>query len=635
MDRLLLPALLLLAASARAADDPFDFFREESQIVTASRRPEPASRAPAAVDVVTAEDIAAYGFKNIWDALRYRAGVDVLDGASIDGNRALVSVRGNNQEFVNELQVLVDGRSVYSPILGGVYWASLPVQMADVERIEIVRGPNAVLYGSNAATGVINIITRKPAASPQAAVEAWGGAHSEIGTSESGGAGGPAGGFRLSHEYRSEGNDPASNGVGYANDYLQTDKLNVRGEWKPDDRTDLELLSGGSWLDAGNPGRPNSSTAHNTENFQALRGSRSFGPDSGVEASLSRSESTIKPAAAPSAPVFERTYQYDAEALHHFSWLDGRAKSDWGASWRFSGGDSAQLFGPNPRQSDEIARGFMNHSVRVADPVTFVAGAALEHSSVGGLQPAWHAAALYEPAPDQNLRLSYSRAPTIPTLVGQRSDYLLSPGVKIVGNPGEEPERAASYELGWNGRFLDGALRPSAAVYLMSIRSQYFNYVAAPGIPALISSDNRQASHYRGAELSVEYALARDRALFANYTWEKISDDKGVDALGQDRSRSTPTHMFNVGGRAGLSGGFTASAVLGYKDDYHITSSRGTALDAPRSFRLDARLAWSPRRGWEVFVAGSNLLQPYTVEYADGTADPRLVRAGFSAKFGD
>jgi outer membrane receptor for ferrienterochelin and colicin len=168
----------------------------------------------------------------------------------------------------------------------------------------------------------------------------------------------------------------------------------------------------------------------------------------------------------------------------------------------------------------------------------------------------------------------------------------------------------------------------------MNIDDQYFNYVASPGVPNAVSVNNSQASHARGAELSTEYALSRERAFFVNYTWETISDDKGPDALGQDRSRSTPRHMFNVGGRALLASGITASTVLGYKDNYHITSSRGTALNAPRSFRLDARLAWSPHPGWELFVAGSNLLQPYTVEYADGTANPRTVRGGFSAKFG-
>ena len=149
-------ALLLLALAAvpaSAADDAFDFYREVAMVSVASRRPEAAWRAPVAVDVVTAEEIKAYGYSSLPDLLRFRAGMDVVCARSADGNRAIVSARGFARDFVSEMQVLVDGRSVYSPFLGGVYWASLPVQMQDIERVEIVRGPNAALYGSNSALG--------------------------------------------------------------------------------------------------------------------------------------------------------------------------------------------------------------------------------------------------------------------------------------------------------------------------------------------------------------------------------------------------------------------------------------------------------------------------------------------------
>ena len=624
--------LLCAAIPVFAADDAFEFFKEEAQVVTASRRPESALRAPAAVDVITAADIKAYGFKEIWDVLRYRVGMDVLDGSSLDGNRALVSSRGFTKEFVTEMQVLVDGRSVYSPLLGGVYWAGLPVQMQDIERIEIVRGPNAVLYGSNAGLGVINIITKKPGAASEASASAWGGTQGSVGTSEAGTAAAAAGGIRLSHEYRSQDDSASPSGVGSSNDFLHIQKFNARARWNPDAKTELEFLGGGSWMTAGIPGLPNAPTAENTENFQALHATRSLGGGSQAEASFSRSETTINAVPLLTGPAYTRTYQYDAEALHHFTWLDERVKTDWGGNWRFSGADSNDLFSGNPRQSSRLVRGFVRHSARIAESLTLSAGLSLEHSGTGGTQPAWQAAALYEPAADQVLRLSYSMAPTISPLFQAHANYPLAPGLQVVGSPSLEPEKLTSWELGWNGRFLDGALRPAVALYIMSVRSRDFVFALPPSVPTTDTIDNRNASLARGAELSAEYALAPERALFANYTFESIRTDKGVDALGNDDSRATPRHKFNVGGRAALARGVTFSAILGYKDNYRSVSSRAMPLDAPRSFRLDARLAWTPRPDWELFVAGSNLLQPYTVEYADGASNPRTVRGGLSAR---
>jgi iron complex outermembrane receptor protein len=628
--------LLALAAAvpARAADDAFEFYKEEAQVVTVSRRSEPALRAPAAVDVITAEDIKAYGFKEIWDVLRYRVGMDVLDGTSVDGNRALVSSRGFTKEFVAEMQVLVDGRSVYNPLLGGVYWESLPVQMQDIERIEIVRGPNAVLYGSNAALGVINIITKKPSGPSQGSAQAWGGTQGSVGTSESGAAGGETGAIRISHEYRTQDNGPTSTGTGSSNDFMHTQKVNARARWNPDAKTELEVLGGGSWLTAGIPGLPNAPTAENTENFQALHGTRSLGGGSGVEASLSRSESTVNAVPLLTGPAYTRMYQYDAEALHHFSWLNESVKSDWGGNWRFSGADSDQVFSGSPRQSSTLVRGFMNHSARVADSTTLTGGASLERSSTGGTQPAWQAAALYEPAPDQILRLSYSVAPTIPSLFFTHGDYLFAPDVRDTGSLSLEPEQISSWEIGWNGRFLDGALRPAVSLYYMSVRSLDFAFIEQPpSAPAVESVNNSNAALARGAELSTEYALAPGRSLFANYTFEDITTAEGADATGDDAARSTPRHKFNIGGRAALAREVTFSTILGYKDNYRTVSSRGMSLDSSRSFRLDARLAWSPRPGWELFVAGQNLLQPYTVEYADGSANPRTVRGGLSVRY--
>ena len=127
------------------------------EIMSVSKRLTPLSEAPAAVAVRTQEDIRRLGATSIPEALR---GIPGLLVARLNANKWAISSRGFNDEYANKLLVLVDGRSVYTPTFGGVYWNVQDVVMEDLDRIEVVRGPGATLWGANAVNGVINIITK-------------------------------------------------------------------------------------------------------------------------------------------------------------------------------------------------------------------------------------------------------------------------------------------------------------------------------------------------------------------------------------------------------------------------------------------------------------------------------------------
>lgn len=631
-------ALLLLALSASPAfaqDDAFDFFREEAMVEIASRRRESAWRAPAAVDVVTAEEIKAYGYASLPDLLRFRAGMDVVCARSADGNRAIVSARGFSRDFVSEMQVLVDGRSVYSPFLGGAYWASLPVQMQDIERVEIVRGPNAALYGSNAALGVVNIVTRKPGAKPAGALSARAGDRVH-GTAEAAEAGGRLGALRVSHSFQRMLGNPLAAGGGEANDFLHSNKLNVRGLLTLNEATDVEVLAGGSWQTQGIPGVVPVQRATRSEDFEMVRGARELGGAGALEASVSRSAMDVAADPLFAGTVTVRTYQYDAELLHRSSWGGERVNSVIGAGWRLTGAYSDQTFAGQPAQQNEIVRGFTHHSANLTEKLTAVAGVSLEDSQVGGLQPAWQAAGLYAPHDDHGLRLSYAHAPTMPALFNKFGNYRISAPLLLAGNAELAPQQLSSWEAGWRSRWLGGALTSQLAVYRMEIRDRNFAFVRAPGAPTVVSYDNRNRASAWGAELSEEYVFAPGRAVFANYTFERIQDDKGpTDVFRTDLRTGTPVHKVNLGGRALLGRGVGASALLGYKDAYDANSStRGTRLAIKRSFRLDARLSWTPRPGWDLFLAGMDLLQPHRVEWSDGTSVARRFEAGVTRRFG-
>ena len=631
-------ALLLLALAAvpaRAQDDAFDFFREEAMVSVASRRPEAAWRAPVAVDVVTAEEIKAYGYSSLPDLLRFRAGMDVICARSADGNRAIVSARGFSRDFVAEMQVLIDGRSVYSPFLGGVYWASLPVQMQDIERVEIVRGPNAALYGSNSALGVVNIVTRKPGTKPSGRLSARAGDRMHA-TAEAAEAGGRLGGLRLSHSFQQIDGNPGPAGVGEANDFLHSNKLNIRGLLTPDESTELEVMAGGSWQSQGIAGMVPVQRGDRSEDFEMLRAVRKLESAGAIEAVVSRAGMVVAADPLFAGTVDVRTYQYDAELMHRVGWAEERVNSVVGAGWRLTGAYSDQTFAGHPAQQNEIQRGFTHHSARVTDDLTVVAGLSLEDSQVGGLQPSWQAAAQFSPHEDHGLRLSYAQAHTMPPLFNKFADYRLSAPIRLVGNAELRPQQLSSWEAGWRARALDGALSSELAVYRMEIDDRNFPFVRTPGAPSLVSYDNRNRAPAWGVARSEEYSSSPGRAVFANYTFEKVRDDKGpTDVFRTDLRTGTPVHKVNVGGRTLLGRGFGASALLGYKDAYDANSStRGTRLAVKRSFRLDARLSWSPRPDWELFFAGLDILQPYRVEWADGTVVTRRFEGGVTKRFG-
>src|SRR5690349_6298700 len=152
--------------------DPYSLSPEQlfnAEVISASRTSESVWEAPAAISVLTANDIERAGVTNIADALRLVPGVDV---AQINSSGWAVSVRGFNSPLANKLPVLIDGRESYDPLFSGVYWDVQYSPLEDIERIEVVRGPGASLWGANVDNGVINNITRSAADTQGALVSA-------------------------------------------------------------------------------------------------------------------------------------------------------------------------------------------------------------------------------------------------------------------------------------------------------------------------------------------------------------------------------------------------------------------------------------------------------------------------------
>src|SRR5258706_1882398 len=152
-----LPELQLAQASPAALSQLSLEELAEIEVLSVSRRPERLADAAAAVHVITRDDIRRSGVVSLPEALRLGPNLQV---APVTSNSYAISARGFNKESANKLLVMIDGRSVYTPLHSGGFWDAQDLVLADIERIEVVSGPGGTLWGANAVNGVINIVTR-------------------------------------------------------------------------------------------------------------------------------------------------------------------------------------------------------------------------------------------------------------------------------------------------------------------------------------------------------------------------------------------------------------------------------------------------------------------------------------------
>lgn len=630
-------ALLILVGSLGAAEnaDPFSFFEQEHHVITAARQSQPLRQSPVAVEVITRRDIQNSPAADFWDLLRFRAGLDVIDGRSTTGaNRAVVSVRGFNRDLVTELQVLVDGRSVYGPVSGGVLWQQIPVQLQDIERIEIVRGPNAALYGANAGLGVINIITRRPAR--RLSLEGGG----TVGTQKTRiGEGavetaGRSGGLRLSHTWRNNEGYPSALAGGVENDFLQSNKANARGWWQPSAGTVLEGFAGGAWDNFGKPALADDPRAMTYSHFQMGRLRQSLWEGSSLELTLSRNDATQSQDVGTADYQDTRYYQYDSEAVHHFEWGRGALQTTWGGAWRYVGAQSREILGDHRTHVNRSWRLFYHQRARVHEQVSLVGGVSYEDPDVGTRHKDWQAAVVYTPTAEHALRAGYALAHTDPYIVHTDINYRQPPVYSVVGNPTVESYPLRNAEVGYRGELAGRSLVLESAFFYTTIRD-HVDTERVNG-PAFLNYTylNQNMIIARGVEATVRFR-GPGWTGYVNYTYEHITDAIGHRLF----TETTPPHKLNVGGYLDLGRGLTASIDAGWKDGYLADSIAAGAVPGMDKrhvnafWRLDAKLGWRPLPDVELFVKGRNLLVPRRREYVDGLLVPRIILGGVSVRW--
>jgi iron complex outermembrane receptor protein len=230
---------LAVSAPVRAAENPpsvedlstlslEELTELDVQVTSVSKRPEPLSKAPAAIYVITQDDIRRSGVTSLPEALRLAPNLEV---AQVSASQYAISARGFNRfEVSNKVQVLIDGRTIYNPLHAGVFWDVPNLMMEDIDRIEVISGPGGTLWGANAVNGVINIITKSAQDTQGGLVSAQLGNVNQTGAVRWGGPAGPNGAYRVYGLGFQRGHTDTAAGTSVGDDYSGT-QGGFRSDW--------------------------------------------------------------------------------------------------------------------------------------------------------------------------------------------------------------------------------------------------------------------------------------------------------------------------------------------------------------------------------------------------------------------
>jgi iron complex outermembrane receptor protein len=470
------------------ADEESIYFSDLPVVASVSRLPQKLADAPTAVTVIDREIIKASGARDLTDVFRLVPGFQTYPNNT---DAARVTYHGlTDEDFSPRVQVLVDGRSLYSPLFrNGVNWATLPVALEDIERIEVVRGSNSASYGSNAFLGVINIITVDPALVRGFSVSTnYGDQGVRDYTLRNGGKLGEAGDFRFTYQQKDD------NGLRDRFDWKDSFRsrlFDFRADFTVTDRDVLQVSAGhveaitergrlaknNSGLTGGNdPGWPIHDFSQSNTYLQFFwRRTLSATSDFQLRYSFVEDWASDNYVAQDSGLLYavdefgDHGRRHEIEAQHSFAPVD-TVRLVWGAGWRADSLRSDTMFLGNPTVRREIFRLFGNAEWKPFKWFTGNLGASAEHDSLGGTHTSPRISGSFHLTPENTIRLGYSRAYRTGSIVDYRGNEWNIPfatasgaavpsgvgvGVGFQGNPKMPAEKLDSIELGYLGDWKD------------------------------------------------------------------------------------------------------------------------------------------------------------------------------------
>jgi len=571
---LFLLALLSAAPSLRAADIPRDLpseedvFGEVPSLVSATRLDQPVTDAPVSVTVIDREMIEAYNPTELVDVLRLVPGIQI---GHEKGNRFAVTYHGLSDEYSRRFQVLIDGRSVYSPGFDQVEWIDIPLAVEDIERIEVIRGPNAASYGANAVAAIINIITLHPADAR--------GHYAKTTISDSDfdrrsilyRYGGSAGNldYRATIAYtKDKGFPPGTDHTHFDNKRIGM--AYMAGDYWINPRDQLTFQAGFNKADHQRgfsdelevePER----TRRGSSNYQQIRWRRQLGDKEDFSIQFYRNYfrekddfhtaliSEIDPvlAAALEAiagipdqrlPVMQSyvAERYDLEYQHSRIFTD-KLRAVWGASARLDRVGGAGFLGRGSHHDylyRHTYRLFSHAEWRFASKWLLNAGLMVEHNSATDTDISPRLALNYQHDRNHTFRASFSRALRTPSVFELNADYWIGTmdGIPLddlykQNDRPLDPEEMMSYEIAWLGSFPRYRLNVDVKLFLEKQRDLIaeveldsyldpFNALIGTSIDGEVKYyDNAGWSTSKGIELQIDWRPTEHTRVHAGYTY--------------------------------------------------------------------------------------------------------------------
>jgi iron complex outermembrane recepter protein len=617
------------------------------RVTSTARRPQSVAESPAAVFVITQDDIRRSGVTSIPEALRMVPGIEV---ARIDANKWAISSRGFNGRFANKLLVMIDGRSVYTPLTSGVLWDAQDPVLEDIDRIEVVRGPGASLWGANAVNGVINIVT-KQARDTQGGLFVAG-----VGTEEQGFTTLRYGGqfdddthYRAYVKYFNRDSQDFIGGGDAADDW-QVGQSGFRIDWQPEG-PDAVTVQGdiyrgvvGTTGSVASIAPPFQQTLNSDDDIFGAnvlsRWTHQFEDGSDMQLQV-----YYDLAEAEELGVDVAEHTVDVDFQHHFQMLE-RHDIVWGLGSRLIQGQFDGTFTTNfsdSERTDYLLSAFVQDEITlIPDEVRLTLGSKFEYNSFTGFEFQPTGRLIWTPDDRQAVWGAVSRATRTPS---QSADSIninsvLGPTdpanpfpnpfqLSVLGNPDEQSEEMTAIELGYRVRPTDELSLDVAGFYniydrLLSAETESLIITPVPPFPpvfcvvftipgCLITGNSRfdnlgSATTY-GVEASADWRVASWWRLQGAYTFlhEDIDHDGAggftISAEGRD-----PSHIVSV----------RSSWDIG--EDWEFDLWGRYVSDLPERgvedyFTFDARLGWRPFDGLEFALVGQNLFDGHHLEF--------------------